>query len=233
MLIKPKWPPLLHFFGTMRHCLKEKFFNISSFFFKKSLLRFLSLRYSADFRRSRLVFSSDHRAHPLRTNFCVEGYRYSGEPSGETASARNIFVHLQNQTRLKRPDDIFCTNIFFRILLMSLLFNVFDILQQAGFLKSPKGPSFTIFVESEFRFFFLIFGFLKTIFGCPTGDLIDFSDHVELMSIFGIIVEWTYGVFWHCATYLCLFGQSLFGRSVSVRLLWLLMLKPEAYPSSV
>ena len=40
----------------MRHFLKEKNSKNSSFFFKKSLMRFLSLRYSADFRRSRLVF---------------------------------------------------------------------------------------------------------------------------------------------------------------------------------
>ena len=39
----------------MRHLSKEK--NIKSFeFFPKNLLRFLSLRYSANFRRSRLVY---------------------------------------------------------------------------------------------------------------------------------------------------------------------------------
>ena len=48
-----KIPPFT-FFGTMRHFLKEKIKKFK-FFFKKSLLRFLSLRYSADFRRSRLV----------------------------------------------------------------------------------------------------------------------------------------------------------------------------------
>ena len=42
------------FFGTMRHFLIEK--KIKNFvFLKKSLLRILSLRYSADFRPSRLV----------------------------------------------------------------------------------------------------------------------------------------------------------------------------------
>ena len=39
----------------MRHFLKEKNQKFQVFFPKKSILRFLSLRYSADFRRSRLV----------------------------------------------------------------------------------------------------------------------------------------------------------------------------------
>ena len=47
--------PPFTFFGTMRHFLKEKNQKFQVFFFKKSLLRILSLRYSADFRRSRLV----------------------------------------------------------------------------------------------------------------------------------------------------------------------------------
>ena len=39
----------------MRHFLKEKIFRKFQVFFQKKVLRFLSLRYSADFRRSRLV----------------------------------------------------------------------------------------------------------------------------------------------------------------------------------
>ena len=39
----------------MRDFLKEKNSKTSSVFFKKNCLRFLSLKYSADFRRSRLV----------------------------------------------------------------------------------------------------------------------------------------------------------------------------------
>ena len=39
----------------MRHILKEKNQKFQVFSQKKSLLRFLSLRYSANFRRSRLV----------------------------------------------------------------------------------------------------------------------------------------------------------------------------------
>ena len=39
----------------MRLLLKKNFFQKFQFFSKKSVLRFLSLRYGADFRRSRLV----------------------------------------------------------------------------------------------------------------------------------------------------------------------------------
>ena len=54
MSINPKGPPST-FFGTMRLFLKENFFQKSKVFPKKNVLRFLSLRYGADFRRSRLV----------------------------------------------------------------------------------------------------------------------------------------------------------------------------------
>ena len=55
MLMKPEGSP----FDIFRHYAtffseRKKFKN--QVFFKKSLLRFLSLRYSADFRRSRLVY---------------------------------------------------------------------------------------------------------------------------------------------------------------------------------
>ena len=52
---KSRRPPPFTFFGTMRLLLKENFFQKFQFFSKKSVLRFLSLRYGADFRRSRLV----------------------------------------------------------------------------------------------------------------------------------------------------------------------------------
>ena len=47
--------PPFTLFGTMRHFPKEK--NIQKFqdFFQEKCLRCFSLRYSADFRRSRLV----------------------------------------------------------------------------------------------------------------------------------------------------------------------------------
>ena len=55
MLINPKGPPST-LFGTMRLFLKEIFFQKLQVFSKKNVLRFLSLRFGADFRRSRLVF---------------------------------------------------------------------------------------------------------------------------------------------------------------------------------
>ena len=48
--------PSFTFFGTVRHFSKEKCFRKFQVLFQKNVLRFLSLRYSADFRRSRLVF---------------------------------------------------------------------------------------------------------------------------------------------------------------------------------
>ena len=51
--------PLFYIF---RHCAtfseRKNFFQKFQVFFQKNVLRFLSLRYSADFRRSRLVFLS-------------------------------------------------------------------------------------------------------------------------------------------------------------------------------
>ena len=52
--LKSPKDPLFTFFGTMRHFLKEKNQKFQVFSQKKVFLRFLSLRYSADFRRSRL-----------------------------------------------------------------------------------------------------------------------------------------------------------------------------------
>ena len=53
---KSKRVPPFTFFGTVRHFPKEIFFLENfKFFSKKNVLRFLSLRYSADLRRSRLV----------------------------------------------------------------------------------------------------------------------------------------------------------------------------------
>ena len=52
---KSKRVPPFTFFGTVRHFPKEIFFRKFQVFFQKNVLRFLSLRYSADLRRSRLV----------------------------------------------------------------------------------------------------------------------------------------------------------------------------------
>ena len=55
MLINPKGVPLLHFSALCDIFRKKINVKISSFFFQKNISRFLSLRYSADFRSSRLV----------------------------------------------------------------------------------------------------------------------------------------------------------------------------------
>ena len=57
MLIKLKGSSLFTFFCTVRHFPKEENSKTSSYFSKEHVLRFLSLRYSADFRRSSLVLS--------------------------------------------------------------------------------------------------------------------------------------------------------------------------------
>ena len=60
-------------FYNIRHCeifLNDNFLSSKIVFLK--ILRFLSLIYSADFGRSRLVlFWSDHRTHPVSTTFCA------------------------------------------------------------------------------------------------------------------------------------------------------------------
>ena len=52
---KSRRVPPFTFFGIMRLFFERKKFSKISFFFQKIVLRFLSVRYSADFRRSRLV----------------------------------------------------------------------------------------------------------------------------------------------------------------------------------
>ena len=83
-----------------------------------------------------------------------------------TASVRNFFVHLQNQTRLMGPLSFF----FATVRLFSRIFNVskgsllqfFDILQQTGFSKKPKGSPLTIF--GIVRFFKMVIFVLKLVF---------------------------------------------------------------------
>ena len=55
LLINPEGSPLLHFSALCDFFWKKNFFQKFHFFSKKSVSRFLSLRYGADFRRSRLV----------------------------------------------------------------------------------------------------------------------------------------------------------------------------------
>ena len=56
LLINPEGSPLLHFLALCDFFWKKKFFQKFQFFSKKSVLRFLSLRFGADFRRSRETF---------------------------------------------------------------------------------------------------------------------------------------------------------------------------------
>ena len=56
MFINQKWSPLLLFSALCDIFRKRKIFENFKFFSQKNVLRFLSLRYSADFRRSRLVY---------------------------------------------------------------------------------------------------------------------------------------------------------------------------------
>ena len=80
------------FFGTMRLLLKEKlFFEKFQFFSKKSVLRFLSLRYGADFRRSRLVPLKEKRRLTTIPSPSME------KPTKRTLSAANLI------TRYKQP----------------------------------------------------------------------------------------------------------------------------------
>ena len=57
MLINPEGSSLLHFLALCGIMRRKNFFRKFQVFRKKNVSRFLSLRYSADFRRSRLVGS--------------------------------------------------------------------------------------------------------------------------------------------------------------------------------
>ena len=71
--------PPFTFFGTMRLFLKENFFQILHVFFQKNFLRFLSLRYGADFRRSRLVICFPIKVTGIRYPFMTKfvAFRHS------------------------------------------------------------------------------------------------------------------------------------------------------------
>ena len=67
---KSKRSPLLQFSALCDLFRKKKIFQNFKFFSTKIVLRFLSLRYGADFRRSRLVFSKIAKPE---TRFQIEG----------------------------------------------------------------------------------------------------------------------------------------------------------------
>ena len=62
MLINPERPPFYIFRHYATFFEKKSFSKISSFF-PKIVLRFLNLRYSADFRRSRLVLGFNYSSY--------------------------------------------------------------------------------------------------------------------------------------------------------------------------
>ena len=114
LLINPEGSPLLHFSALCDFFWKKIFFQKFQFFFKKSVLRFLSLRYGADFRRSRLVFfsfffrlqSSRWSVHFL--HFCAEHLRPSPPKANFTPKGPPFHFllfqgNIQNRTCPKGP----------------------------------------------------------------------------------------------------------------------------------
>ena len=153
MLIEPKGSPLLHFSALCDIFCKKKIKNFK-FLLKKSLLRILSLRYSADFRRSRLVFFFSWQSHcewstfynfhdPLTATLDillslgieVTAFLRSAEQNDVGSSptlTENFFVHVF------RLCDAFFRKIFHCLQRVPLL-------QKNGCSKNPKGPPFTFF----------------------------------------------------------------------------------------
>ena len=80
MLIHHKGSPLLHFSALCDFFWKNFFFQKFMFFSKKIFLRFLSLRYGADFGRSRLVFKLNNGNSVFSRHILVENVpdSYSG-----------------------------------------------------------------------------------------------------------------------------------------------------------
>ena len=76
LLINPEGSPLLHFSALCDFFWKKKFFQKFQFFSKKSVLRFLSLRYGADFRRSRLVLQILPKLHFISTPWSEVHFTY-------------------------------------------------------------------------------------------------------------------------------------------------------------
>ena len=140
-------------FGCLESVFKASHEYILGIFRK---LSFLSLRYSADFRRSRLVyFSSDHRPHRVCTTFyrlhsrshVLVSTRFTVNPAVTGLSpcfSQKLFRAIFFGTmRLFQFFSALC--IFFSKFFLSPKgppFKFFDILQQTEVSKSPKGPPF-------------------------------------------------------------------------------------------
>ena len=72
LLINPEGSPFLHFSALCDFFWKKNF--LADYFSKKSVLRFLSLRYGADFRRSRLVFFFRLQSSHWSVHFSYKSY---------------------------------------------------------------------------------------------------------------------------------------------------------------
>ena len=149
----------------MRHFPKEKIFKNFKFFFKKNVLRFLSLRYSADFRRSRLVFlfvrqTTDLIVYvPLFTDFTRSRVLVSTVLTRFTVNpavrVRVLAFFVQFFSALCDYFSVFFAfkgshlQVFFRKLktifcLQRALPSIYLIFcNKLGFSKDPKGPAFT------------------------------------------------------------------------------------------
>ena len=97
LLINPEGSPLLHFSALCDFFWKKNFFQKFQFFSKKSVLRFLSLRYGADFRRSRLVFwnFSGRRLWPFPTYYTSSFYDFH-VPTEDCSRTECILRHFSN-----------------------------------------------------------------------------------------------------------------------------------------
>ena len=81
---KSKRVPLLHFSALCDIFRKKNFFSKISSFFQKKVLRFMSLRYNADLRRSRLV------RLPVAMHDAIM-----------FVDDNNVLIYLQKQSRIK------------------------------------------------------------------------------------------------------------------------------------
>ena len=88
-----KGPPF-EFFDILQ---QKAPFSKCSRFFQKSVLRFLGLRYSADFRRSRLVFNLSKRAS---SSFYI--LQQKGRSKNPKGSPFYIFWHYATYRRLQK-----------------------------------------------------------------------------------------------------------------------------------
>ena len=132
--------------------LQQTGFSKSPFSTLKTL-RFLSLRYSADFRRCRLLLSFVRLELNLNVPFFgreVDVFKGNPAVSGASArSSRNLFREFANRTRLKRHISIFrLCETFFEKLSMFRKGSIFSATN--WMFTKPKRPLFIILALWEF-----------------------------------------------------------------------------------